>query len=302
MTLQQLIYAVTIASTGSVNKAAKQLFLSQSSLSASILNLEQEIGINLFHRTNRGVTITPEGEEFLIHARQIVNQYKLTEEKFILKRETRKSFQVSSQHYTFAVKAFIEMAKQFELDRYAFGMHECKTTEVIENVKNYHSEIGVLYVDDFNHDILMRTFSENDLIFTELFSCKIFVFLADCHPLAKNNILDLDDLQPYPCLSFDQGENSAFYLAEEVYSARNYKHIINVSDRATMLNLMIGLNGYTLCSGIMCEDLNGKDYTVIPLKSDKIMRIGYIRRKDSQISNMAQIYIDELKKCSINII
>ena len=139
MTLQQLIYAVTIASTGSVNKAAKQLFLSQSSLSASILNLEQEIGINLFHRTNRGVTITPEGEEFLIHARQIVNQYKLTEEKFILKRETRKSFQVSSQHYTFAVKAFIEMAKQFELDRYAFVMHECKTTEVIENVKNYHS-------------------------------------------------------------------------------------------------------------------------------------------------------------------
>lgn len=302
MTLQQLIYAVTIAECGSVNQASKQLFLSQSSLSASILNLEQEIGINIFHRTNRGITVTREGEEFLIYARQIVKQYNLAQEKFVLKRETRKSFQVSSQHYTFAVKAFIQMTKQFELERYAFGMHECKTVEVIENVRNYHSEIGVLYIDDFNENILMRTFDENDLIFTELFSCEIFAFMAKNHPLADKQSVSLENLQNYPCLSFDQGEKSAFYLSEEVYSDKNYRQIIHVSDRATMLNLMVGLNGYTLCSGIMCEDLNGENYTVVRLQSDKLMRIGYIRRKDSQISKMGQIYIQELKKCKVNII
>ncbi len=296
MTLQQLIYVVTVADKGSMNKAAQELFLAQSSLSASIQNLEEEIQITLFARSNRGIRVTTEGEEFLGYARQIVNQYRLTEEKFVLKKQAKKNFSVSSQHYTFAVSAFIELAKQFGPDEYDFGIYECKTSEIIDNVRNMKSELGVVYLDDFNEEILGRIFLENGLEFTELFGCRTFAYLSSAHPLADRESLTLEDLEPYPCLSFEQGNSQAFYLAEEVFSMYHYRQSIKTSDRGTMLNLMTGLNGYTLCSGIICEDLNGSGYTVIPLQSDKIMRVGYIHRKDSAISPLGQKYIEELIK------
>ena len=302
MTIQQLIYAVTIAGCHSMNKAAQVLFLSQSSLSVSVQNLEEELGISLFRRTNRGVSTTPEGEEFLIYARQLVHQYHLTEEKFIQKKKSRKSFSVSSQHYSFAVKAFIEMAKHFRLDQYAFGMYECKTAEILENVRKYKSELGILYLDDFNRESLLRLFEDNDLVFTELFSCGVYVFLAGRHPLAGREILTMEELEPWPFLSFDQGENETFYLSEEVYSTWQYRQLIRASDRATFLNMMVGLNGYTLCSGILCEDLNGTDYCTVPLDTDKKMHIGYIRRRDSEISELGRLYIDELLKCDAHIL
>ena len=298
MTLQQLTYCIAIADANSINQAAQSLFISQSSLSTSIRKLEQEIGITIFRRTNRGVKVTPEGEEFLVYARQIMDQYRLAEEKYVEKKDVKKSFSVSSQHYTFAVKAFIELAKQFSIDEYAFGIYECKTAEIIENVKSYKSELGVLYIDDFNRDILMKILDENELDFTELFRCSTYVFLAKSHPLSYRETLSLEDLEPYPCLSFDQGQSQAFYLAEEVYSTYHYRQIIKASDRATLLNLMIGLNAYTLCSGILCEELNGTDYQVIPLRSDKIMHIGYISRRGAMISDLGRIYIEELGKCS----
>ena len=302
MTLQQLTYAVTVAEQGSMNRAAQILFLSQSSLSSAIQHLEAEIGLSVFRRTNRGVTVTPEGEDFLIHARQIVGEYRLAEEKFVLKQESKKRFSVSAQHYSFAVQAFIEMAKHYSIDEFAFGFYECKTSEIIENVRSYKSELGVLYVDDFNRDILQKLFRDNELTFTELFSCKVFVFMAKTHPLSGKRKLRLEQLEPYPCLSFDQGENNAFYLAEEVYSTRNYRQMIRASDRATMLNLMVGLQGYTLCSGIISEELNGDAYCVVPLVSDKIMHIGYIRRSLSPLSPLATLYVEELKKCGRNVL
>lgn len=304
MTLQQMIYAVTIAKDHSMNKAAQELFLSQSSLSVSIQNLEEEIGIKIFIRNNRGIRITPEGEEFLTYARQIVNQYKIAEEKYIQKKETKKSFSVSSQHYSFAVKAFIAMAKQFGPDQYSLGIYECKTAEIIENVRDFKSEIGILYLDDFNEDPLRRIFHDNGLIFTGLFDTRVFVFLAKQHPLAQKHpeSLTLKDLEPYPCLSFDQGENQTFYLSEEVFSTYDYRQIIKASDRATFLNLMLGLNGFTLCSGILCEDLNGDDYEAIPLKTDKIMHIGYIKRQDHEMSALGKMYLEQLQKCQENVL
>ena len=302
MTLQQLIYAVTVADQTSMNRAAQALFLSQSSLSASIHTLEQEIGLTIFRRTNRGVSPTPEGEEFLLYARQIVNQYRLAEEKYIYKKESKKSFSVSSQHYTFAVKAFIEMAKRFGPDQYALGIYECKTAEILENVRNYKSELGVLYIDDFNGEILQKLMADNGLEFTELFTCNTYVFLAASHPLANRESLSLEDLEPYPCLSFDQGSNQAFYLAEEVYSTYHYRQIIKASDRATLLNLMVGLEGYTLCSGILCEELNGEGWRAVPLRSDKVMHIGYVKRQGFEVSPLGSIYIEELKKCNVNVL
>ena len=295
MTLQQLRYALTIADCGSMNEAAKQLFISQPSLSETMKELEQEIGIQIFLRSNRGIVITPEGEEFLGYARQVNEQYSLLQAKYI-EKQTREKFSVSMQHYTFAVKAFVETVKKAGIDSYEFAAHETTTYDVMENVRNFKSEIGVLYLNDFNEKVMMKIFREKGLEFTELFSCDTYVYLWTGHPLADREVISMEELDEYPCLSFDQGRNNSLYLAEEMKNTYDYKRLIKANDRATLLNFMIGLNAYTLCSGIICEELNGSDYKAVPLKESEKMRIGYVKRKCAKISHIGELYIEELEK------
>lgn len=296
MTLAQLRYTIEIAKAGSMNEAAKSLYISQPSLSTAIRELEAETGVEIFRRTNRGITVTPAGEEFLGYARQVVEQYKLMEAKYIFKEQSRKKFSVSMQHYTFAVNAFVELVKQFGMDEYEFAVHETKTYQVIEDVRDFKSEIGILYVNDFNRKVLTKMFHEYGLEFHELLNCSIYVYMWKGHPLAKREMITLEELKEYPCLSFEQGGNNSFYFAEEVLSTYEYKRLIKADDRATMLNLMVGLNGYTLCSGIICEDLNGSDYCAVKLDSDEIMTIGYIARKGVNISALGKKYLEEISK------
>ena len=296
MTITQLRYVIAISQANSMNEAARQLFISQPSLSASLKDLEEEIGIELFRRTNRGVMVTPEGEEFLGYARQVVEQYKLMEARYVEKKEIKKKFSVSMQHYTFAVNAFVEMVKQFGMDEYEFAIHEEKTYEVIEDVKNFKSEIGILYLNDFNRKVLTKLFQESGLEFHEILKCGVYVYLWKGHPLAQREEIALEELEQYPCLSFEQGDYNSFYFSEEVLSTYEYKQHIKANDRATLLNLMVGLNGFTLCSGIICEELNGSEYCAVKLKSDEVMTIGYLSRKGTAISSLGQKYLEELAK------
>ena len=296
MTLTHLKYVITIADTHSMNEAARTLFISQPSLSQAVRELEEEIGIILFNRSNRGVKITPEGEEFLGYARQVTEQCRLLEYRYIEKKNSKKRFSVSMQHYTFAVKAFVEMVKQFGMDEYEFAVHETKTYEVIENVKNFRSEIGILYLNDFNRAVLTKLFQESELEFHAIIDCGIYVYMWKGHPLAGKEEIALEELDDYPCLSFDQGINNSFYFAEEVLSTYAYKRLIKANDRATLLNLMVGLNGYTLCSGIICESLNGSDYCAVKLKSEETMTIGYLKRKGVALSPLGQKYLEEIRK------
>ena len=296
MTLTQLKYAITVASSDSMNEAARVLFISQPSLSAAMKDLEEETGVQLFRRTNRGVQVTPEGEEFIGYARQVVEQYQLIESKYIQKEKIKKKFSVSMQHYTFAVNAFVEMVKQFGMDEYEFAIHETKTYEVIEDVKNFRSEIGILYINDFNQKILTKLFTEFNLEFHEILKCHIYVYMWKGHPLSELEEVTLEELAEYPCLAFEQGENNSFYFAEEVLSTYEYKRLIKADDRATLLNLMVGLNGYTLCSGIMCEELNGTDYCAVRLHSDEIMTSGYLKRKGTALSELGKKYLEEISK------
>ena len=300
MTLQQLKYALTIADCGSMNEAAKTLFLSQPSLSETIRELETEIGFELFVRSNRGILVTPEGEEFLGYERQVTEQCTLLTSRYIDK-QVKEKFSVSMQHYTFAVKAFVETVKQAGMEQYEFAVHETTTYDVLENVKNFRSEIGVLYLNDFNEKVMNKIIREHGLEFIELFSCDTYVYLWSGHPLAKQEVISMEELDAYPCLSFDQGEHHSLYLAEEMKSTYDYKRLIKANDRATLLNLMIGLNAYTLCSGIICEELNGSDYMAIPLKETEKMRIGYVKRKGAKVSHIGEIYIEELKKYRENV-
>ena len=296
MTLVQLKYVITVAGQSSLNDAAKVLFISQPSLSAAIRSLEKEIGFDIFIRSKNGITLTIKGIEFIGYAKSVMEQYELLEAKYISQTDVKKTFNVSMQHYTFAVNAFVELVKQYGMDEYEFGVHETKTYEVIEDVKNHKSEIGILYLNDFNHNVLTKLFMEYELEFQPLLECGVYVYMWKGHPLSDRDEVALEELAEYPCLGFAQGEYNSFYFAEEVLSTYQYKRFIRANDRATLLNLMVGLNGYTLCSGIICEDLNGKDYCAIKLKSDERMTIGYISRKDTPLSVIGQKYLEEIAK------
>ena len=296
MTLTQLRYAITVASSSSMNEAARLLFISQPTLSSAIRDLEEEIGLELFHRTNRGIVLTPDGEEFMGYARQVSQQIQMIEERYVTREQTKKRFCVSMQHYSFAVSAFVRMVKDFGMDKYEFAVRETRTYDVIEDVRKFRSEIGILYLNDFNRKALMKLFSEDNLEFHALMECNIFCYMWKGHPLAERERITLEDLEEYPCLSFEQGENNSFYFAEEVLSTYDYKRLIKANDRATMLNLMKGLNGYTLCSGIICEELNGTDYCAVRLDSDEKMTIGYISRKGSPVSRIGQKYLEEIRR------
>ncbi len=301
MRIEQLKYVIAIAENGSFNKASEMLYVAQPSLTNSIRELEKEIGIIIFNRSGRGVTLTNDGLEFLQNARQVVHQYDILEEKYTGSGSIKKKFGISAQHYSFAVKSFVEMVKQLDTAEYEFAIRETKTREVIDDVASGRSEIGVLYLSSFNRKALEKLFRSNSLEFTPLIECDAFVYLWKGHPLAGNKSITFEELADYPCLSFEQGADASFYFAEEILSTAEYPRTIKANDRATMLNLMVGINGYTLCSGIISEELNGSDYVAVPFDSkgvseDSKMEIGYILKENMLPSRVALTYIGELKK------
>ena len=300
MTLTQLNYIITIAEAKSINKAAEQLYVSQPSLTSAVQELEKELGITLFNRSGRGVTLTNDGAEFLSYAKQLYGQYETILEKYGENGSLKKKFGVSTQHYSFAVKAFVDMAKQFDMSKYEFAIRETKTAEVIRDVSTMKSEIGVLYLSKFNRKGMEKLLRSAGLVFHHLINCRTYVYLWKKHPLAGETSISLPQLSDYPCLAFEQGENSSFSLAEEILSTNEYPKIIWANDRATMLNLMVGLNGYTLCSGIICEELNGNEFAAIPFrdeeeKHDSVMEIGYIVRENTTPGKVGELYIEALK-------
>ena len=302
MTLQQLRYVIVISETGALSRAAEVLYISQPSLSGAVQELERELGFALFHRSSHGMALTPDGVEFISYARQVCQQYEALLEKYGKAGVRKKKFGISTQHYSFAVKSFVEMVKHFNTAEYEFAIRETKTREVIDDVYTGKSEIGILYLSEFNRKIITNLLRSNDLEFHKLIGCSAYVYLWRGHPLAGRKSIRFEDLADYPCLSFEQGSEGSFYLAEEILSTEEYPRTIKTNDRATMLNLMIGLNGYTLCSGIICEELNGTDYVAVPFETDEEtpdsrMEIGYIVRKDFILSQMGKLYIEEIRRC-----
>ncbi len=294
MTLQQLKYVLEVAKCGSINEASKNLFISQPSLSNAIKELEKELQITIFNRTNKGIILSKEGTEFLSYARQIIEQTSLLEERYINKKKRKVKFSISCQHYSFAVKAFIELIKEYGFDEYDFSIQETRTAEIIEHVKNMTSEIGLLYLNDFNEKVLMHFFKDAKLEFHELFVAKPHVFLSKHHPLAQKKSLELSELDDYPFLSFEQGQNNSFYFSEEILSTYPHKKSIKVFDRATLFNLAIGLNGYTISTGIISNELN-PDIIAIPLNVNDCFKVGYVKRKDTKLSMIGDIYLHKLK-------
>ena len=300
MTLQQIRYVIAIAETGSMGKAAERLFVSQPSLTKAVQELEKELGLALFTRSSRGVTLTTEGVRFLPYARQGEGQYLNLMEEFGRIEKRKASFAVSTQHYSFAVKAFVEMTQQVDVAEYELAIRETRTMEVIRDVSSLRSEIGVIYLNESNRNPLRKMLDQEGLSFHHLTDCGAYVYLWKGHPLANREAISLEDLRPYPCLAFEQGD-APFYFAEELMSTEKYSRLIHCCDRATVLNLMVGLKGYTLCSGIICEELSGVDYIAVPFTAEESgrdlkMEIGYIDRKNTIHTALGLQYIEEMKK------
>lgn len=296
MTLQQLKYIVTVASKGTISEAAKELYIAQPSLTSAIKELESELGITIFNRTNKGVILSVEGEEFLGYARQVIEQTNLIKEKYSGKSSGKHQFCVSTQHYSFAVEAFVELLRQYGGEEYEFRLRETQTYDIIEDVARLRSEVGLLYLNKFNETILRKTIRANDLKFQPLFIAKPHVFVSSASPLANKIAISLDDLAPYPRLSYEQGGHNSFYFSEEILSTLECKKEIVVCDRATLFNLLIGLNGYTICSGVISEELNGKNIVAVPLLVDDYMEIGYITHNKILPGRFANLYIESLKR------
>lgn len=296
MTLQQLRYIVMVAEKGTISKAAQELFISQPSLTNAIKELENEMQITIFNRTNKGIVISNEGEEFLGYARQVLDQANLLESKYLKGEKRTYRFSVSTQHYSFAINAFVDFISNFEGDQYDFTLRETQTYEIIEDVSRLKSEIGILYMCSTNKDILSKIINQNNLKFEELFVAKPHVFISSNHPLANKESITIDDLDNYPYLSFEQGEYNSFYFSEEILSTIERKKNIKVSDRATLFNLVIGLNGYTVSSGIISKELNGENIISKPLEVDEYMSIGVITQKNMTLSKFGNEYMEALKK------
>ncbi len=300
MTLLQMKYFMTVSEQGSLSKAAKLLYISQPSLTNSMKELEKELGVTLLNRFGRGVTLTNDGAEFLSYAREIYQNYESVLEKYTGDGSVKKKFSVSTQHYSFAVKAFVDMTKKLDTSQYELAIKETKTINVIHDVSSLRSEIGLIFLSDFNRRSIGKLLASGDLEFVPLVECTASVYLWNGHPLAGKESISLEELEEYPCLAFDQGDDSSFYLNEEILSTRDHQQIIKTNDRASMLNLMQGLNGYTLCSGIICEELNGSDFCTIPLAGDfeeeGIMQIGYIKKKNLVLSRLGQSYVKAMEK------
>lgn len=296
MTLQQLRYIVTIVQWGSISEAAKQLYITQPSLSNAVRDLEQEFGISIFNRTSRGISLSQDGSEFLSYARQVLEQTDLMEQHYVNKKPVKRICSISTQHYAFAVNAFVNLVSRQENDEYEFTLRETRTHEIIEDVKTFRSELGILYLNDFNQKVLEKLFKESGLVFHPLFDAAPHVFISSSHPLAGRDFVTLEDLTPFPFLAFEQGEQNSFYFSEEILSTVPREKTIYVSDRATLFNLLIGLKGYTICSGILNSNLNGDNIIAVPLDTSEYMKIGWIANPKARLSVFAENYLSELKE------
>ena len=296
MTLQQLRYLMAVAQKGSFNAAAAELFVSQSTLSMSIKELEEELGIQVFLRSNRGLKLTNDGTELLGYARQVLEQAALLEDRYAARTERRTRLSISTQHYAFCVQAFVMLANEFDTDSYDFTLRETRTGDIIDDVRNFKSDLGVLYLSASNERVLSATLEDANLNFTPLFEARVHVFVGSHHPLASRASVSLADLEEYPRYSFEQGITNSFHYAEEPFGDLPHKRNITYSDRGTLTNLLTLGNGYTLSTGVLSNEMHS-GIVAIPLKEEALMRVGYITHNEKVMSPLTQRYVELLHQC-----
>ena len=297
MNISQLKYVIAVASSSSMREAATKLFISQPALSASIRDLEEEVGVVFFERTNKGISLTDEGREFLTYAKKAVSQYEILQERYLVTERGRELFSVSTQHYNFAVKAFAEVIRKSNPKRYEFSVHETKTHEVLEDVRSLKSEVGVISFSDANESVIRKLCKNYQLDFTPLMKRETYVYVWEDHPLADRTEISIEELKDYPCITFDQSDNHGVYLNEEALADYDFEKRIKSDDRAASMELIMQLQGYAIGSGMLAgDDAILKGFVSIKLKEEDPLLIGFITRKGGKKSAYGKMFVEELLK------
>ena len=297
MNIQQIKYVLETAASTSMREAATKLYISQPALSSSIKELEEELGIVIFDRTNKGIFLTDEGREFITHAKKVHGQYEILEERYLSTNRDKEHFSVSTQHYHFAIKAFTDVVKKYNADKYVFSIHETKTKDVLEDVRSLKSEVGIISFSSSNENILKKFFKEYQLKFTPLMKKEAYVYIWHNHKFANREKISIEELSEYPCITFDQSNDSNFYLTEEALSDYDFKKVIKTSDRATAMELIADLQGYSIGCGLLsAEDVILKGLVSIKLEEEDPLSIGYIVRESGNLSEYGKYYTEELLK------
>lgn len=295
MTLQQLRYLIAIAESGSISAAAKRVYASQSNLSLAIKELEEEFDITVFTRSNRGVTLTNEGTELLAYARQVVEQADVLERRFAHAEAGVDRLAISTQHYAFCVQAFIDTIEDYDGVRYDFVMREAPTYEIVDDVRDFRSDIGVLYTDKNSKRVLGQAFEDAKLVFHPLFEAPVHVFVGASHPLAGRDLITLADLEPYPRYSFEQGTTNSFFFSEEPLNYVPHERNIRISDRATLTSLLTDHVGYTLSTGVLTPEMQS-GIVSIPLDTDVAMTVGYLTHREHLLGPLQESYLAHLRE------
>ena len=295
MNITQLKYVLEVAASTSMREASTRLYITQPALSASIRELEDELGILIFERTNKGISLTEAGREFISYAKKAVGQYEILEDRYLSKDSDRERFSVSTQHYNFAMKAFTDVIKKMEPDKYVFSIHETKTKEVLDDVRNLRSEVRIISFSGSNEAVIKKLFRDYQLEFTPLMRRDTYVYVWKNHKLAGIKEISIEDMQEYPCVSLDQTSDSNFYLTEEAMADYAFDKMIKSDDRATSMEIIAELGGYSIGSGMLSEeDAILQGLVAIKLKEEDPLTIGYITRKGSSHSIYGEAYIEEL--------
>ena len=295
MTIQQCKYVLEIARIGSFSEAAKQLFIAQSSLSAAVKSLERELNIRIFERSNNGVYLTDDGSEFVRYAKEITAADELVARRYSAPHEAEKLF-IATQHYDFIADVFGNFVKNADAERYRYSIKEIETHNVIHEVETAYSDIGIIAIKDGDYDIMKRYLSKRNLSFTPLLEASPHVFFRRQHPLAWAEKLSSAELKDYPYVSYEQGEQTSSFFTEEMTDALYTDKHIEISDRATLMNLLLITDAYTVGTGIMPSALNKGDIVSIPLDSKEHYIIGYLLNDTRKLSPMTKRFIDHLEQ------
>lgn len=296
VTIQQLKYIVSVVENGTITEAAKKLYISQPSLSNAIKDIEEEVGITIFIRSRAGIVVTPEGMEFVGYARQVLRQMELLEDKYISHTPGKIRFGVSSPQYVFSTNAFVDIVEEFGKERFEFILHETTVHQILDDVKNQFSDLGIIYVSRENEQAMRKTLEENKLSFYELFTVKPQVFVRASHPLAEQSCVQLEELQRYPRINFMQGKEDHAHFSDELYGDLSNDKSIRITDTGSLVNLLLGTDAYTISNGFFPRYLQGTKIVGIPLAEDEVMSIGYILSEKQELSELGRVYIDKLKQ------
>ncbi|MBQ7445820.1 MAG: LysR family transcriptional regulator [Clostridia bacterium] len=297
MNITQLKYVLEVAASSSMREASTKLYVSQPALSASIRELEDELGILIFARTNKGISLTDDGREFLTYAKKAVSQYGILEDRYLSLDAGKEKFSVSTQHYNFAIKAFTEVIRNIDPEKYVFSIHETKTKDVIDDVATLRSEVGIISFSGSNEALIKKIFRDNRLEFVPLMKRDTYVYVWKDHKFAGRKEISIDEMRAYPCVSFDQTADGNFYLTEEAMADYSFDKMIKSDDRATTMEIIAELGGYSVGSGMLSkEDSILKGLVAIKMKEEDPLTIGYILREGSVLSLYGKEYVKELQR------